>query len=61
MHACVCVCKYLNGAIFVCVLASDCTDGQTRRQSADLVLGVIPRHCILHALTVIKEALYKVN
>ena len=42
-------------------LASDSTDGLARRQSADFVLGVIPRHCILHALTVIKEALYKVS
>ena len=63
MRECVnaCLCKYLNVAIFMCVLASDCMDGQTRRQSADFVLGIIPRHCILHALTVIKEALYKVN
>ena len=43
------------------VLASDSTDGLARRQSADFILGVIPRHCILHALTVIKEAQYKVS
>ena len=28
--------------------------------STGFILGDIPRHCILHVLTVIKEAMYKV-
>jgi len=55
------LCGMLYVIKLLIVLVSEGTDGSTRRQSADFVLGVIPRHCILHALTVIKEALYKVS
>ena len=59
VHVCVCVCTYVRVCIYkyenrlpFMVIFQFTEDG---------ILGNIPRHCILHALTVIEAAIFKVR